>query len=94
MEMASIEDDYDVVVIDEIQKVPALLDSVHSMIESGGYRFALSGSSARKLKEQLSEPGQRYFGKVVRDRFSMNLVLKRADPDALVFVISNAEVFE
>ncbi|MGI9250322.1 MAG: ATP-binding protein [Pseudohongiellaceae bacterium] len=38
------------VVIDEIQKVPALLDEVHGLIESRGLRFALCGSSARKVK--------------------------------------------
>ena len=40
----------DWVVIDEIQKVPKLLDVVHSAIETHGVRFALTGSSARKLK--------------------------------------------
>jgi predicted AAA+ superfamily ATPase len=39
------------VVIDEVQKVPALLDMVHSLIEQhAGWRFVLTGSSARKLK--------------------------------------------
>ena len=38
------------VVIDEIQKIPALLDEVHRLIEKRKWRFALSGSSARKLK--------------------------------------------
>lgn len=38
------------VIIDEIQKVPKLLDTVHSEIEQFGTRFALTGSSARKLK--------------------------------------------
>lgn len=38
------------IVVDEVQKVPALLDEVHRLIESDGYKFALSGSSARKLK--------------------------------------------
>lgn len=38
------------VVIDEIQKVPALLDEVHRLIESRRLRFLLSGSSARKLR--------------------------------------------
>lgn len=38
------------VFIDEIQKVPALLDEVHLMIERYGFSFALCGSSARKLK--------------------------------------------
>lgn len=38
------------VVIDEIQKVPALLDEVHWLIENRGFRFALCGSSARKVR--------------------------------------------
>jgi len=38
------------VVIDEIQKLPVLLDEVHDLIESQGIRFILTGSSARKLK--------------------------------------------
>lgn len=38
------------VVIDEIQKLPLLLDEVHYMIESYGLTFILTGSSPRKLK--------------------------------------------
>lgn len=38
------------VIIDEIQKLPILLDEVHHLIEENGYRFVLTGSSARKLK--------------------------------------------
>jgi predicted AAA+ superfamily ATPase len=38
------------VIIDEIQKVPQLLDEVQWLIESRGLRFILCGSSARKLK--------------------------------------------
>ena len=38
------------VVIDEIQRVPELLNEVHRAIEDLGLRFALSGSSARKLR--------------------------------------------
>jgi predicted AAA+ superfamily ATPase len=38
------------VVIDEIQKVPELLDEVHWLLENRGLQFALSGSSARKVK--------------------------------------------
>ena len=38
------------IVIDEIQKVPALLDEVHWLIENHGLHFALCGSSARKVK--------------------------------------------
>jgi len=43
--------DASTIIIDEIQKVPALLDAVHSLIEEKrGWRFILTGSSARKLK--------------------------------------------
>lgn len=38
------------VIIDEVQKVPSLLDEVHWLIENKGLRFILSGSSARKLR--------------------------------------------
>ncbi|MBU1163173.1 MAG: DUF4143 domain-containing protein [Proteobacteria bacterium] len=38
------------VVIDEIQKIPGLLDEVHRLMETKGWRFALCGSSARKLR--------------------------------------------
>lgn len=38
------------VVIDEVQKVPQLLDEVHWLHEHQGIRFALCGSSARKVK--------------------------------------------
>ncbi len=37
------------VVIDEVQKIPHLLDEIHWLIENKGYQFILSGSSARKL---------------------------------------------
>ena len=40
----------DWVLIDEVQKIPALLDEVHSLYEDKKLNFALSGSSARKLK--------------------------------------------
>jgi len=43
------------VVIDEIQKAPALLDVVHQQIESGKpRRFVLTGSSARKLRREAA----------------------------------------
>ena len=38
------------VVVDEIQRLPALLNEVHRGIEDLGLRFVLLGSSARKLK--------------------------------------------
>ncbi len=39
------------VVIDEIQKMPSLLDEVHRLIEDKGTKFLLTGSSARKLRK-------------------------------------------
>ena len=40
----------DPIIIDEIQKIPALLDEVHWLMENRGLRFILCGSSARKVK--------------------------------------------
>jgi len=39
-----------VVVLDEVQRVPALLNEVHRAIESSRRRFVLLGSSARRFK--------------------------------------------
>jgi predicted AAA+ superfamily ATPase len=39
------------VVVDEIQRLPALLNEVHRFIEDRGLRFVLLGSSGRKLKQ-------------------------------------------
>ncbi len=44
------EHDRSLIVIDEIQKVPALLDEVHWLAENRGRQFLLTGSSARKLR--------------------------------------------
>ena len=40
------------VVIDEIQRMPVLLNEVHLMIEEHGIRFLLTGSSARALRRK------------------------------------------
>lgn len=39
-----------IIVIDEIQKLPKLLDEVHRLIKKYNWHFLLTGSSARKLK--------------------------------------------
>lgn len=54
------------VVIDEIQKCPELLDEVHYLIEERNIRFLLTGSSARKLRQSGvnllgGRAGQRHF---------------------------------
>ncbi len=38
------------VVVDEVQRLPGLLNEVHRLIEERGIRFLLTGSSARKLR--------------------------------------------
>lgn len=38
------------IILDEVQKIPQVLDEVHWLIENKGLRFILCGSSARKLK--------------------------------------------
>lgn len=38
------------IIIDEVQKIPKLLDLVHKLIEDTSKKFILTGSSARKLK--------------------------------------------
>jgi len=42
------------VVIDEIQRIPRLLDTVHRLIESTSLQFAITGSSGRKLRRGAS----------------------------------------
>jgi predicted AAA+ superfamily ATPase len=39
------------IVIDEIQKIPGLLDEAHALYQRKNLRFAITGSSARKLKK-------------------------------------------
>ena len=46
------EDSQGTIVLDEILKVPALLDEVHWLIENRRLSFLLTGSSARKLRRE------------------------------------------
>lgn len=41
----------DWVIIDEVQRIPEVLNEVHRLIEKYQYKFILTGSSARKLKK-------------------------------------------
>ena len=52
LETAIPQDWDDWVIIDEVQKVPALLNEVHRLIESRRLRFILTGSSARALRKK------------------------------------------
>jgi len=49
-EVAALPEDKPYVIVDEIQKIPKLLDIVHQLIESTNKIFILTGSSARKSK--------------------------------------------
>lgn len=42
----------DWIIIDEVQKIPELLNEVHRLIEKNKYKFILTGSSARKLRRK------------------------------------------
>ncbi|MFH0926210.1 MAG: ATP-binding protein [bacterium] len=42
----------DWIIIDEVQRIPELLNEVHRLIEKHRYKFILTGSSARKLKRK------------------------------------------
>jgi len=68
------------VVVDEVQKVPALLDEVHGIIARHGrrYRFALSGSSERRLRRL---DANMLAGRVVNRAF-FPLTLAELDGDA------------
>ena len=50
IESALLEKKAPIIVIDEVQKLPNLLDEVHRLIEEKQWRFLLTGSSSRKLK--------------------------------------------
>lgn len=42
------------IIVDEVQKIPQLLDEIHWLIEHSSVNFILCGSSARKLKKEAS----------------------------------------
>ncbi|MFP4521398.1 MAG: ATP-binding protein [Fibrobacterota bacterium] len=46
------------IIIDEVQRIPELLNEVHRLIEKNGYKFILTGSSARKVRSS----GQNLLG--------------------------------
>lgn len=43
---------HDIVIIDEVQRIPMLLNEVHRLIEEKGIHFLLTGSSARSLRRK------------------------------------------
>ena len=88
------------VVVDEIQRLPLLLNEVHRFIESSSLRFALSGSSARKLKRAgtnllagrlLSRTMHPFVPEELGSAFELGKVLKYG---AIPLVWSHAEPME
>ena len=78
-------DDTSIVVIDEIQKMPELLNEVQLMIERHGVRFLLTGSSARSLRRKgVNLLGGRAWSRSLhpfvrlelRERFDLNRALE------------------
>lgn len=65
-----------IVVIDEIQRLPDLLNEVHRLIEDRGVRFLLTGSSARKLRHG----GVNLLGGRARTQYFHPLTMKELGP--------------
>src|SRR4030067_3116033 len=63
-------------VIDEIQRLPVLLNEVHRLIETRGIRFLLTGSSARKLRRG----GVNLLGGRARTQYLHPLTFKELGP--------------
>jgi predicted AAA+ superfamily ATPase len=64
-----------IVVIDEIQWLPLVLNEIHRLIEQRGIRFLLTGSSARKLRQG----GVNLLGGRARTKFLHSLTARETD---------------
>lgn len=73
------------IVIDEIQKVPKLLDVAHHLIQKKNIKFALTGSSIRKLKHGSANllAGRAFLYKLfpltfleLKDKFKLEQILQ------------------
>lgn len=77
-EVAALGEDSGWIIIDEVQKLPELLDEVHALLfASDRHRFALSGSSARKLKR--SEANMLAGRALSRKMFPLSVLETEAD---------------
>ena len=95
-ELVSSIDDSGVVVLDEVQRVPAVLDVVHELIEARPrLRFVLTGSSARKLRRAgvnllAGRAVQRAMHTVLAGELGDAFDLERALRQGLVPLVWNA----
>ena len=67
------------VIVDEIQKLPSLLDEVHDLIESRGLRFVLAASSPAKLRRG----GVNLLGGRARTRALFPFVSRQRSPTGI-----------
>lgn len=65
------------IIIDEVQKVPQILDVVHRLIEENKVKFALTGSRVRKLKRSHANllAGRAFSYLELEDRFNLEEAL-------------------
>jgi predicted AAA+ superfamily ATPase len=86
-ELVSAQPDGKTIVIDEIQKIPELLPIVHLLIEKKrGWKFILTGSSARKLRRQgVDLLGGRALRKVLHPFMACELKEQFNIADALAY---------
>ncbi len=89
-----------IVVIDEIQRMPELLNEVHLLVEEHGIRFLLTGSSARRLRRKgVNLLGGRARSRVLHpflrvelgDRFDLDRALEHGLLPPIFFSESPAE---
>ena len=89
-----------IVVIDEIQRMPELLNEAHLLIEEHGIRFLLTGSSARRLRRKgVNLLGGRARSRALHpllrielgDRFDLNRALEHGLLPPIFFSESPAE---
>lgn len=84
------------VVIDEVQKLPILLDEVHSLIQrNSALRFVLTGSSARKLRRGgvnllAGRARIRYLHPLVSPELNYDRLLERLERGGLPFIIDSS----
>jgi len=84
------------VVIDEVQKLPILLDEVHSLIQRNpALRFVLTGSSARKLRRGgvnllAGRARIRYLHPLVSPELDYDRLLERLERGGLPFIIDSS----
>ena len=100
-EVSEAQESVGTIVIDEVQKVPQLLDVVHQLMENNDrWRFVLTGSSARKLKRSgvdllagraLNKAMHPFMAAELGDRFSLKEALTIGMIPLVLYAVSPKE---